>query len=172
MSMKRARLAKVAETLSQKPFHGNVKGAKQNLTKIIAHFGPCSFLEWDGKWCAAFVYHCCIVAGLALPVRYPGTTCNFAGVLAWLQWAKQPGHRFYRPRRNGDFSPKRGDLVIYNNVTSGPHDHMGVLLSARNGELVVAEGNLNNVSSIVQRPVDSHVRGYIRIPEAYRRPDR
>lgn len=82
MSTRRVRLAEVAEDLARRPFHGNVMGTKQNLHDIIVHFGSCSFKEWEGRWCSAFVYHSCLVAGFGLPVRYSGTSCNFAGVLA------------------------------------------------------------------------------------------
>ena len=39
----------------------------------------------------------------------------------------------------------------------------------QNGEntIIAAEGNLNNVSGIIERPKDEHIRAYVRIPDGY-----
>jgi CHAP domain-containing protein len=169
-SRTREALATVAESLARKPYHGNTTGLRSNLQPIIDHFpkGPRS--DFDGKWCAAFVYHCCVEAGYDLPYG-PGEDrpCNFAGVKAWLYWAKLPHNRFYFARRNRDFTPERGDIVIYDNVFMPcPHDHIGIVLAVSDTYLTVAEGNVSDISAVVQRPRNSHIRGYIRIPDGYR----
>ena len=38
----------------------------------------------------------------------------------------------------------------------------------REGFILVAEGNVNNRSEIIERPVDEHIRAYIRIPDGYK----
>ena len=48
------------------------------------------------------------------------------------------------------------------------HDHMGIVLDKREGTILVAEGNVNNISGIIERPIDEHIRAYIRIPDGYR----
>jgi hypothetical protein len=163
-------LAAVAEALARKPFHGNVMGLKPNLHPIMDHFARARHAEFDGKWCAAFAYHCCAVAGLDLPPRYPEpVSCSFAGVRAWIEWAKLPANRFYFSARNAAFTPKRGDLVVFDRVFEpAPHDHIGVVLAVGRDGIRVAEGNLNNLSAVVERERNSHIRGYIRIPEDYR----
>ena len=91
-----------------------------------------------------------------------------AGVRTWLEWAKQSENRFYFSARRRGFRPRRGDLVIFDRVFDpGPHDHIGVVLRVSTGKLRVAEGNVNNLSAIVERARDSHIRGYIRVPDDY-----
>jgi hypothetical protein len=34
--------------------------------------------------------------------------------------------------------------------------------------ILAAEGNVNNVSELVERPKDEHIRAYIRIPDGYK----
>ena len=66
------------------------------------------------------------------------------------------------------FTPWRGDIVIYDRVFDpGPHDHMGVVLAMMKDRMVVAEGNLNNISAVVERKPGRHVRGFVRIPDGY-----
>ena len=48
-----------------------------------------------------------------------------------------------------------------------PHDHIGVVLAVEDGELLVAEGNVNNVSAVLSRERNRQIRGYIRIPNHY-----
>ena len=163
-------LAAVAEALAGKPFYGNTMGLRSNLQAIVKHFAPAPHREFDGKWCAAFVYHCCVLVGFGLPSRHPKpVSCSFAGVRAWIQWAKLQANRFYCSARNAAFAPKRGDLVVFDRLFDpGPHDHMGVVLAVGNHKIRVAEGNVNNLSAVVERERNSHIRGYIRIPEDYR----
>ncbi len=35
-------------------------------------------------------------------------------------------------------------------------------------ERISLEGNINNRSGIIKRPIDDHIRGFIRIPDGYR----
>ncbi len=76
-----------------------------------------------------------------------------------------------------DFTPERGDIVIYNNIipkedkpeNSTWCDHMGVVVFCRNDNLMVAEGNTGNknVSDIISRRRDNTIGCYIRIPKDY-----
>ncbi len=168
-SPKRERLAVIAADLAQIPFHGEEPGLGSNLQPLIERFPGGCLQEFDRKWCAAFVYHCCILAGFDIPPRYPPpVSCSFAGVAAWIEWAKLPGNRFYFSRRSG-FHPARGDLVIFNNVfIQEPHDHMGIVLEVRQDHILVAEGNVYNLSALLPRERDCHIRGYVRIPDDYR----
>lgn len=167
---KREKLADIAKKEAQKGFHGFVMTTAPNIQPITELFPPWKLENWDGKWCAAFVYYCCVKAGFNLPVRHPSehVTCNFAGCVAWEQWAALKENDFYYTSENNDFTPAKGDIVLYDNVfCNGPHDHIGIVLENKENFLVVAEGNFNNVSAIVERQKDCHIRGYIRIPDHY-----
>lgn len=167
---KRMKLAEIAELEAKKFYHGFVMETEPNIQPIINLFPEWPLKEWDAKWCAAFVYSCCILAGFKLPVRYPHetVTCNFAGCFAWEQWAVLPCNGFLHKPDDAAFVPEPGDIVLYDNVFMNvPHDHIGVILENRKDTLVVAEGNFNNVSAVVERKKDEHIRAYIRIPEDY-----
>ena len=59
--------------------------------------------------------------------------------------------------------------MLYDRVFENKeHDHMGIVLVRREGTILVAEGNVNNISGIIERPIDEHIRAYIRIPDGYR----
>ena len=169
MKTKRQRLAEVAKTLALKPFHGNTMGLISNIEPLTDHFPDGPRKEFEGKWCAAFVYYCCIQAGFHIPYRFTSEKIGtFAGVRAWLLWAKSKENRFYFSSKNRDFTPQAGDIVIYDDLFDpGPQDHIGIVLQADSQNLKVAEGNVNNLSNVLNRKINSHVRGYIRIPEHY-----
>lgn len=120
--------------------------------------------ELRGKWCAAFVYHCCYETGLMLPIRHPLVSCRFAAVKAWLEWSQLPETGYWLPREHGPLQLERGDLVIYDRLLSdGPHDHIGVVLKVGSESITVAEGNSdNNRSAVLQRTME-HVAGVIRM---------
>lgn len=168
--IKREKLSDIAKREAQKCFHGNVMKVESNLQSIANLFPKWSLENWDNKWCAAFVYYCCVNAGFNLPVRYPDerVTCNFAGCIAWELWAKLPKNNFYYLASIDDFIPQKGDIVIYDEVfLKEPHDHIGIIIENQRDYILVAEGNINNVSGVIKRKKDNHIRGYIRIPNDY-----
>lgn len=60
----------IAENLARKRIIGEKSDA--DYMKIIRYFPEeTAFDELKNAWCAAFVYHCCFEAGLALPIRVP-----------------------------------------------------------------------------------------------------
>ena len=68
-----------------------------------------------------------------------------------------------------DFIPEAGDIVIYDRVFENTeHDHMGIILERREKSILVAEGNVDNRSEIIERPADEHIRCYIRMPDRYK----
>lgn len=145
-------------------------GLESNIKPIIDLFPPWSLENWDGKWCAAFVYYCCIKSGFDIPVKYPNelVKCNFAGCSAWEAWANLPENQFCYPAAKDNFTPEEGDVVLFNNVfINQPHDHIGIVLENTDDYIVVAEGNINNVSGVVKRNKNKKIRGYIRIPNDY-----
>lgn len=159
------KLAETARREAAKCYHGYVCGAASNLAEIIAPFPKWTLQEADRLWCAAFVYHCCIESGMRLPIR--PTECassNLAGCGAWEEWAQADDRIAYF--RDGE--PRPGDLVLYDRVfCNAAHDHIGVVLEVHHDRLITAEGNFGNVSAIVERPRDDHIRAFIRLPENF-----
>ena len=102
-----------------------------------------------------------------LAPRHPSPVrCSFAGVWAWVDWAELPVHRFYFSAGDPAFHPRRGDLVIFDDLLGqGLCDYMGVVLRARGKTLLTAEGCVESKSGIFERLRDRTIRGYIRIPE-------
>ncbi|MGF7060708.1 CHAP domain-containing protein [Brassicibacter mesophilus] len=167
---KREKLANIAKEEAQKCLHGNVMTVKSNIQPIANLFPKWALENWDGKWCAAFVYYCCIKAGFNIPVKYPNekVTFSFAGCGAWEEWAKLHENHFYYSREDKHFLPEKGDIVLYDKVfCDKPHDHIGIIIENTNNSIIVAEGNINNVSGIIEREKNNHIRGYIRIPNDY-----
>ena len=165
----REALAKAAGEAAQIPFHGYIQGEDSNLEPIIQPFPKWTLKEADGLWCAAFVYYCCRKAGFDIPIRPKEcTTCHLAGCVAWEEFAMGDSRIIYHPGEDAGF-PKAGDIVIYDRVfCDHPHDHMGVILQKTEKTLIAAEGNIHNRSGIIHRPIDGHIRAYIRIPDGYR----
>lgn len=162
-------LAKAAEKAAQTPFHGYIEGKVSNLEPITRFFPKWTLKEADGLWCAAFVYYCCREAGFEIPIRPDECkTCHLAGCIAWKEFA-QCDVRIAYHKGTEDFVPEAGDIVIYDRVFENrEHDHMGIVLQSTGNTIIAAEGNLNNVSGIIERPKDEHIRGYVRIPDGYK----
>ena len=174
----RSRVGDIAETLAKRKIAGEKSDA--NFMKIIRYFPEkTAFAELKNAWCAAFVYHCCLEAGLALPIRVPHNakkTANgrFACVAAWYEWGMENG--FCRFEKDG-FVPERGDIVVYNNIIPKEDkpeggawcDHIGIVIFRDNDGMMVAEGNAGNknASDIIRRRHGGAVGCYIRIPEDY-----
>lgn len=168
MIHKRALLANVAEELARRPLVGDNKKCGPDLAPVLAYF-PREDMSVGFDWCAAFVYHCCQLAGFTLPIRYPEPVpCRFAGVNAWLVWSKLPETGFFHPADKPPFAPQRGDLIIFDNmINNGAHDHIGVVLHRRGASIQTAEGNIENRSGIFWRDRSQNVNGYIRIANDY-----
>ena len=165
----RKHLAKVAGEATQVPFHGYIEGKESNLGPVIRFFPKWTLGAADGLWCAAFVYYCCREAGFEIPVRPDACkSCHLAGCIAWEEFAQGDARIEYHKGEEG-FLPEAGDIVLYDRVFENrEHDHMGIVLRSTGNTIIAAEGNLNNTSGIIERPMDEHIRGYIRIPDGYR----
>ena len=142
---------------------------ESNLQAIIAPFPKWSLKEADGNWCAAFVYYCCRKAGIPLPYHLKECkTCNLAGCIAWEEWAMEDERIRYERATNHEFVPQAGDIVLYDDVfDGGEHDHIGIVLENKVDSIIAAEGNINNLSGILERKKDRHIRAYIRIPNDF-----
>lgn len=164
----RKELARVAGASARRPFHGTVPGQASNLEPLVQFFPTWSVREAEGLWCAAFVYYCCREAGFDFPYRPAGCqSCHLAGCLGWEEFARSDPRIEYH-KGSEDFLPEAGDIVLYDRVFDDhEHDHIGIVLERREHAILVAEGNIDNVSGIIARPLDEHIRAFIRIPDGY-----
>lgn len=166
-------IARVAKEEASKFFHGDIMGVKSNLHPIAKLFpeSPTWKLEnWNNCWCSAFVYYCLIKAGISLPVRFPDerVSCNFAGCIAFEEWAKLDYNNFWIDKNDKNFLIEIGDIVLFDYIfINKEHDHIGIVIDVKDKEIVTAEGNFNNLSAIITRPIDNHIRGIVRIPSNY-----
>ena len=131
----RNKLAVIAREEAEKPYNGKVNKNVPNIQDIVALFPKWSVDEANWLWCAAFVYHCVILAGFKIPVRPKESSCSLAGCVAWEEWAQEDSRIEYHSGNGNVFQP--------------------------------AEGNVENVSRILERKKNSHIRAYIRIPDNF-----
>ncbi len=172
--MNRIALGDVAEKLAAKRIVGEKSDA--DYMEMLKYYPENDPDEFKSGWCAVFIYHCCREAGMNLPVGTNKTTKSgkfrwFTGVIAWVEWAQTCG--FLHEVK--DFSPYRGDIVIYNNIIPVEHkqedslwcDHIGIVLACNEDTITVAEGNVNNqnIGGIMSRQRNKTIGCYIRIPE-------
>jgi RimJ/RimL family protein N-acetyltransferase len=162
-------LAGIAKTMAQIPLHGFTDGERSNLEPIIHPFPKWTLEEADGLWCAAFVYYCCREAGFEIPIRPDECkSCHLAGCIAWEEFATgDPRIEYHTPEDY--FVPESGVIVLYDRVFENKeHDHIGIVIENQGDTIIAAEGNIDNRSGIVGRPIDGHIRAYIRIPDGYK----
>lgn len=167
----RQKLAEIAREKAQLPFHGYIGEQESNIEPIIRHFPKWNIRDADGLWCAAFVYYCCIEAGFVIPYSPDEcVSCSLAGCGGWEEYAIGDSRIEYKKREEA-FLPEAGDIVLYDRVfINQEHDHIGIILEVKGDSIIAAEGNTfhDNISRIVSRPIDEHIRAYIRIPDGYR----
>ncbi|MCI9051089.1 MAG: CHAP domain-containing protein [Lachnospiraceae bacterium] len=167
----RKKLIEVAKQKAELPFHGYMEDEESNIEPMINLFPKWNIKDADKLWCAAFVYYCCIEAGFVIPYSPSEcVTCSLAGCGGWEEYAIADCQIEYH-KKEETFIPKAGDIVLYDRVfIDQEHDHIGIILEVKENVLITAEGNIynKNISGIVRRPIDEHIRAYIRIPDSYR----
>ena len=164
----RTKLAVIAREEAEKPYNGKLNNYMPNIQDIVALFPKWSMEEANGLWCAAFVYHCVILAGFKIPVHPKEASCSLAGCAAWEEWAKADNRIAYHSGKDNVFQPAAGDIVLFDQVFNNTdHDHIGIVLENHADFILTAEGNVENVSRILERKKDSHIRAYIRIPDDF-----
>ena len=167
----RIKLAEVAKSAAQKPFYGILESQASNIQPIVDLFPKWNVEEADKKWCAAFVYYCCVEAGFQIPYS-PNEciSCSLAGCGGWEDFALNDKRIEYHPGNDDNFIPAAGDIVLYDRVfINAEHDHIGIILENRPDSIIVAEGNTynDNISRVLIRDKDEHIRAYIRIPNNF-----
>jgi len=167
----RQKLVGIAREKAQMPFHGYIEGKESNIEPIIKHFPKWNISEADKLWCAAFVYYCCIETGFVIPYSPKEcVTCNLAGCGGWEEYAIGDSRIEYH-KKDEPFIPEAGDIILYDKVfINQEHDHIGIILEVKDDVIIVAEGNTfnDNISRVINRPIDEHIRAFIRIPNGYK----
>lgn len=95
-------------------------------------------------WCAGFVFWCLKKAGIDMSHLGRGA----AYVPSWVAWAK--GKKLWHPSTEKSFSPRLGDIVVFDWNDNGTEDpeHIGFVLSYDGGSYITtAEGNTSDQSS-------------------------
>lgn len=167
----RAKLAEVARTEALRPFHGTLANKESNIKPIVDLFPKWSVEQADRNWCAGFVYYCCVKAGFIIPYSPKEcVSCSLAGCGGWEDFAIGDKRIEYYLGSDMNFLPDAGDIVLYDRVFINlEHDHIGIVLASKKDTITVAEGNTfnDNISRILERDKDEHIRAYIRIPNHF-----
>ncbi|MEP0910188.1 CHAP domain-containing protein [Leptolyngbya sp. GB1-A1] len=171
---KRALLAQIAYQEGKVGRQGNEQKAGAEIERYLnvfrAEFNAiaCTTKYSDKTigfdWCCAFVYYCCLQSGFSPPIQPildRRSTLGFVSL--WYEWANFLENQFYCSANRSDFEPKSGDIVLFDRLLEPVAlDHIGIVVK-RSGEIITAEGNVNNRSGIFHRPFDQHINGYIRL---------
>lgn len=172
---KRLTLARIAEAEGQLTLRGNENMAGAAIEKYLAVFreamnrnaGTTEYSDPSVgyRWCAAFVYYCCLQAGFTFPPKpIPGRGWTLAAAPAWYQWAILPENDFYFPHDDPRRTPEPGDIILFNRLMEDKDlDHVGIVVGVSPEALTTAEGNFHNRSRIFQRRRDRSVHGYVRL---------
>lgn len=147
-------LARIAQTEALKFYHGELPGAPSNLQEIVKHFSGWTMEEADNNWNAAFVYHCLCKAGFELPP--PAIDGSDRAT-----WVLNDPRLTYIKGSDPSFLPLRGDIVLYEDGA------LGIVLATSEAGITTAEGNVNNLSAVLQRPHNIHLRAMIRITNGF-----
>lgn len=108
------------------------KGDDQFITAYNKWAGT-TFSVNGTPWCAIFVTYCARMVGVPTNV-----IPNFAGCTTAMRWFNQRGR--WRDKGSG-YTPKTGDLIMYDWDISGNADHVGIVVSVENGKVNTIEGN-------------------------------
>ena len=92
------------------------------------------------------------LAGFKIPVRPEESSCSLAGCVAWEEWAQADNRIEYHSGNDNIFQPAAGDIVLFDRVFNNTdHDHIGIVLENYDDYIITAEGNVENVSRILER---------------------
>ena len=115
-------------------------------------------VKYTDSWCAVFVSACAIRSKMKeiIPIE-----CSCGQMISL---AKEMG--IFQERDN--YIPQKGDIILYDWDDSGKGDnkgwpeHVGIVESVENGEILVIEGNINDSVGYRTIPLDGrYIRGFI-----------
>ncbi len=115
-------------------------------------------VKYTDSWCAVFVSAC------AIKSKAEGIVPLECSCGQMISLAKKMG--IFTERDN--YIPKAGDIILYDWNDSGSGDnkgwpeHVGIVESVENGNILVIEGNINNsVGYRTVKPDGRYIRGFI-----------
>lgn len=114
-------------------------------------------VKYTDAWCATFVSAVALEAGFE---KIMPTECSCPQMVALYKslgcWVE-----------NDEYSPKPGDIIMYDWQDSGSGDnhgtpdHVGIVVSSSDSGMKIIEGNINNAVGYRYIPVNSrYIRGY------------
>ena len=166
-------LAKIAFDEASLELAGKQKNTGPDIEKYLSVFrkpmningntDQYSNLNQGYSWCCAFVYYCCLQAGFNIdPKPIKDHRWTLAAVRTWFDWANLE-KTFYHVT-DSLFHASPGDLVLFDHLLEKCElDHIGIVTQVNKNDLVCAEGAVNNRSGNFLRPINEHVRGFIRL---------
>ena len=114
-------------------------------------------VQYTDAWCATFVSSVAIEAGFE---KIMHTECSCPQMIALYK-------AIGRWVENDEYTPKPGDIIMYDWQDSGSgdnhgtSDHVGIVVSVSDGRMKIIEGNINNAVGYRNIQVDSrYIRGY------------
>ena len=114
-------------------------------------------VQYTDAWCATFVSSVAIEAGFE---KIMHTECSCPQMIALYK-------AIGRWVENDEYTPKPGDIIMYDWQDSGSGDnhgtpdHVGIVVSVSDGRMKIIEGNINNAVGYRNIQVDSrYIRGY------------
>lgn len=112
-----------------------------------------------GDWCAMFVSFCLHYAEIPdTAVPYDEGCPHWVAVLSRPEWA------LYHESK--DYTPKKGDIVFFDNNEDDCADHVGLVRKVEEDSLTVIEGNSGNSVRSREYPLDDPcLIGYAALPE-------
>ena len=155
-------LIRVALEEAGKNYHGRSDSSYWNLQELADHFEGIDTEALNDDWSGAFVYRCAVLAGYALPARYPDPRVRdaFWRVEAWVDYANLPKIHLWRT----DFDNlEPGDVVVFQ-PEEGRSPLMGVALDVGVDSLTVAVGNYRNHSAVIDREL-ADLAGFLTLKE-------
>lgn len=88
--------------------------------------------------------------------------------MAWEEWAQADNRIKYHSWNDSVFHRAAGDIVLFDKVFNNTdHDHIGIVLENYDDYIITVEGNVENVSQILEHKKDSHICAYICIPDHF-----
>lgn len=151
-----AKLARIAASEAAKGYHGALEGIAPSFEPVLCHFAGWELLGWNDEWNAAFVYHCCALAGAKLPTRvdHPAISSNFADGSAWVEWAKL----------NGLYQEKAPALEA-GDVLAMEGDRLAIVVRCDEKGTLVAQGDVRNIACTGILKQGTPILGVIRFPK-------
>ena len=108
----------------------------------------------DQPWCAMFVSWCAEQAGIPESV-----ITRFAACSVGINWFKSLGRWYDSKYYGGTYTPKKGDIVFYQDIGSYSPTHVGIVVGLNGNYLHVIEGNATDSSVYEYTASDSRSLG-------------